>query len=779
MFLIAAALVFFWLSLPSPVFKDPCATVIEDRNGILLGARIAGDEQWRFPESVSAPYKYEKALIQFEDRYFYYHNGINPVSFIRALIHNLKAGRVVSGGSTISMQVIRLSRKGRSRTIFEKIVEACLALRLELGYSKREILRLYASHAPFGGNVVGIDAAAWRYFGKKPEMLSWAEAATLAVLPNSPSLIYPGKNHDRLLDKRNRLLTMLHRSGYITGDEFRLACSESLPGKPFPLPSLCPHLLDRAVKEGWKGKRLTTSIDAHLQALTNNIIKRYHDMHKGNKVNNAAVVVLNVESGNALVYAGNTYDPDHPEFQCDVDIIVSPRSTGSILKPFLYAAMLSDGQLLPSSLVADIPMQIGSFMPENYSYTYDGAVPAKRALSRSLNIPAVKMLQQYGVDRFSFMLKKTGLTTLHKPASHYGLSLILGGAEASLWDLAGAYASMARTLNHYGTYDSRYSKADFHPPSYVANDIKKTSGTDKSSVFRASAIWFTFEAMNEVSRPDEDASWQEFTSSSKIAWKTGTSYGSRDAWSIGCNPRYVVAVWVGNSGGEGRPGVTGLTYAAPLMFEVFKSLKQGAWFYPPYDDMMRMPVCRHSGYKAGSICQMVDTIWVPKQGVKTKICPYHQMIHLDASGQWRVTSDCENVVNMRHQPWFVLPPVMEYYFKAKNPFYQSLPPFRDDCQPVESPIKSLEMIYPKNNSKIYIPLDVDGNREKAVFKAAHHLQGVKIFWYLNGSYSGTTSGFHQLALSPPAGKHRLTLVDEKGEYLFIHFEVLDKKSAKK
>ncbi|HOY31728.1 MAG TPA: penicillin-binding protein 1C [Bacteroidales bacterium] len=774
--LVILFVVFFGFSLPRPLFEDPASSVMEDCHGVLLGARIASDGQWRFPPNDKVPEKFQKALVLFEDRFFYVHNGLNPVSMAKAAYKDVKAGKIVSGGSTITMQVIRLSRKGKARTVFEKIIEAFLAVRLELTYSKQEILAHYSANAPFGSNVVGIDAAAWRYFGKNADQLSWAEAATLAVLPNSPALIFPGKNQEKLKHKRNSLLVKLYLNKYITQEQLQLARNEPLPGKPYPLPQTAMHLLDRAVKEGHRGKRVKTTVDVYLQEMVSSVVERYHEKHKANQVNNAAVLVLEVESGNVLAYVGNTSATGHPEYGCNVDVITSPRSTGSILKPFLYAAMLNDGQLLPNALVPDIPIQLGGFVPENYSLTYDGAVSAKRALSRSLNVPAVKMLQSYGISRFSYMLKKVGLTTLNKPPSHYGLAIILGGAEASLWDMAGAYASMARTLNHYQNYNSLYDKNDFHPAGYIYKEQeKKSQGRDKNSVLNASSIWFTFEAMNEVSRPDEDMEWQQYSSSAKIAWKTGTSYGSRDAWAIGVNPDYVVAVWVGNSDGEGRPGMTGLTYAAPVMFEVFKSLKPQGWFYAPYDDMIQMAVCRHSGFRAISVCELADTVWVPKNGTKTPGCPYHQMIQLDAGGQWRVNSECESVSNMQFQKWFVLPPVMEYFYKSKNPFYKMLPPYREDCLPHENETAGIDMIYPKNNSRIYLPVDLNGEREKVVFKAAHRITGTKIFWYLDDAFIGITRDFHQMGLAPCAGNHKITLVDQKGQRLSLNFEIIDKK----
>ena len=401
-------------------------------SGILLGAKISDDRQWRFPQINTVPDKFKKAIIEFEDRHFYFHPGLNPYSLIRALIQDVRKRKIVSGGSTITMQVIRISRKNKSRTFFEKFIEIILSFRLELTYSKNEILALYASNAPFGGNVVGLEAASWRYFGRPPEKLSWSEIATIAVLPNSPSLIFPGKNHEKLLNKRNRLLDKLHKAHFIDDIDLRLAKSEPIPGKPFPLPQLAQHLLERSITDGHKGEQVYSTIDVFLQSKVNEIIAQHQVKLKANEINNAAALVLDVNSGDVLAYIGNT-ESMNPQDGSYVDIITSPRSTGSILKPYLYVAMLNDGMLVPTMLVPDIPTQISGYVPLNYSQTFDGAIPAKRALARSLNVPAVRMLQSFGFERFNYFLKKLGMTTLNKPALHYGLTIILGGAEGKLW----------------------------------------------------------------------------------------------------------------------------------------------------------------------------------------------------------------------------------------------------------------------------------------------------------------------------------------------------------
>lgn len=801
-----------WLfCLPRPLFQKPLSVVVEDRNSELLGARIAADGQWRFPAVDTIPEKYAACLVSFEDKRFWWHPGVDPLSLGRALWLNLKKGRVVNGGSTLTMQVIRLARDNPPRTMWQKMVEIFMATRLELTYSKREILSLYASNAPFGGNVVGLEAASWRYYGKRPHLLTWAESATLAVLPNAPALIHPGRNRGALLEKRNRLLEKLRDTGKLTPFECELSQQEPLPGEPLPLPQLAPHLLNRLTTEGgrwkiegggWKVEgrrwgvvdffypstlhplpsalhRFRTTIDIDLQRRITEILRRRQAIYRGNGIHNMAAVVLEVSTGDVLAYVGNVSDAgkEHGE---SVDIIAAPRSTGSILKPYLYALALESGDILPKSLLHDVPTQLGRYRPENFSETYDGAVPARRALIRSLNVPFVLLLQQYGLEKFHFNLQRLGLSTLNRPAEHYGLSLILGGAEANLLDIANIYACMARELGSFYDRNGRYAPDDFRPPNFIFQK-KPTSNrhslTTNYQILSAGAIWHTFEAMREVERPNSAGEWELFSASRPIAWKTGTSFGFRDAWAAGVTPRYAVGIWVGNADGEGRPGLLGVEMAAPVLFEIFEQLPPGGgrWFDPPYDDMAQAAVCRQSGYRAGQYCE-ADTVWIPESGLKAAVCPYHHLLHLDASGQWQVSSDCESPDRMQHRAWFVLPPVEEFYFKSKNPSYHSPPPFRADCLASQTGQyhAPMQLIYPKHPTKIYVPVDLDGTLSSTVFQVAHRKPGTEIFWHLDGTYLGSTTTFHQMALQPAIGQHQLTLVDKDGFRLEQRFEIVGK-----
>ncbi|TKC09501.1 penicillin-binding protein 1C [Pedobacter frigoris] len=778
------AVLIFLFSLPSKLFKFPTSYVVEASNGELLSAAIAKDGQWRFPAADTVPDKFAKCIVAFEDKRFYGHPGVDILALSRAMRLNVKARRVVSGGSTITMQVVRLYRR-ESRTMIQKLIEVLLAFRLEFSNSKQDILKLYAANAPFGSNVVGLDAAAWRYFGRSAKSLSWGEMATLAVLPNSPSLVHPGKNSPKLIKKRNDLLDKMARLGIIDVQTAQLSKLEPIPGKPLELPQYAPHLLNRFKSEytslskstdAVKSTRITSTLNYDLQLRVNSLLKRYNNRYRANDINNIAAMVLDVRNGSVISYVGNIYQPEVAELESHVDMIKAARSPGSTLKPLLYGSMLNDGFILPRTLVADVPTQIGGYSPQNYDLGYDGAIPADKALSRSLNIPAVKMLQNYKYQRFYDKLKRMGLSTLNKPADHYGLSLILGGSEVTMWDLAKTYMGMARTLNHFNDYKGKYNPHDYDVPVYIAgkrDDRFDDFETEVASVLDYGSIWNTFNAMEELMRPGEEGLWEQFSSSQRLAWKTGTSFGFRDAWAIGLNPDYVVCVWVGNADGEGRPGLTGIDAAAPVLFDIFKLLPSGKWFKKPANQLKNIVVCRKSGYKAGEYCTDKVLEQVSPAGEKTTLCPYHKMVHLDRTTTYRVTDACEAPSMMVHKAWFVLPPAMEYYYKIKNSDYKDLPPFKAGCDDGGGNYV-MDMIYPKNNASVYIPIEFDGTRGKVVLNATHRNQGMMIYWHIDNEYIATTKDYHQLAVSPAPGKHTLTLVDENGERLVQVFTVLEK-----
>ncbi len=768
-------LALYYASSPSRLFIQPTSYVVEDASGKLLSASIAPDGQWRFPHNSEVPAHFIDCITTFEDKRFFKHPGIDLVAFARAARANMNT-TATQGGSTISMQVVRISQQNNRRTILNKVKETLLAVRLELSFSKQKILALYASNAPFGGNIVGLDAAAWRYFGRSPRQLSWGEMATLAVLPNAPSLVHPGKNRQELLNKRNRLLDQLVASGKLSPQDAELAKLEPLPGKPMPLPQEAPHLLQLFKKQN-KGTghstRLSSTVDGNLQAQVKDIINRHHALLKNNGINNICALVLDVETGNTMAYIGNVYQPLDKEIESDVDVVQAARSPGSALKPILYAAMLSDGLILPNSLVPDVPTQISGYTPQNFDLGYDGAIPANRALARSLNVPAVRLLQQYKYARFYGVLQQYGITTLTNPTDFYGLSLILGGCEVKMWDLAGLYASMARVLNHQVAEQGIMKAADIHPPRYSKTQVFTAQKSASGFTLDPTSVYFSFEAMQEVMRPGEEGLWQQFTSSKKIAWKTGTSFGFRDGWAVGVTPKNVVAVWVGNTDGEGKAGLVGIETAAPVMFDIFRLLPSVSWFRSPVYNYSYVPVCRQTGFRANIDCGEVDTLKMPPLAGRSPQCPYHFMVNLDASSTYRVHDGCESPTNMLQKSWFILPPAMEFYYRQRNHDYKQLPPFKAGCADLGE-AKNIEIIYPSIGMKIYVPLEMDGQKGKTVFTATHKNSNAKIFWSIDEAFVGTTERYHQLAVSPAPGVHLLTLTDEKGNRVSRSFEILEK-----
>lgn len=756
----------YFKSLPQPLFTKTHAQVLLDRQGRLLSAHIADDGQWRFPAIEKVPEKFATALIQFEDRRFQDHSGVDFLALMRATYDNVRQQRIVSGASTLSMQVIRLARGNPPRTLPEKAVELLRAWRLESVYSKDEILQLYASHAPFGGNVVGLEAAAWRYFARDPEQLSWAEQAMLAVLPNNPALIHPGRNRSQLLKKRNRLLARLYEVKALSKLDYELAVAEPLPEAPHLLPRLAPHLLDSLAARYPQGERFRSTIDANLQQQLYALAQRTGDQLALEGIQNLAVLVIDNHSMETRAYIGNRPDMDYRvELGHAIDMVQRQRSTGSTLKPLLFADMLEQGLILPDSLVADVAVNYTGFTPQNFNRQYHGAVTAREALARSLNIPFVNLLSLRGVDPFLMYLRQMGFQHMQRSARDYGLSLVLGGAEASLWELTVAYANLAHLAQEPITKQVYWQQG--------RRLQTETAGSDRVATLSAATAWLTLDSLLAVARPGDEGYWDKFSSSRKVAWKTGTSYGQRDAWAIGTTPDYTVGVWVGNANGEGRAGLTGTQSAAPILFNTFNFLPIGkAWFQRPDAQMTEVNICRDDGYLSNGFCT-TKAVKIPSSSHFARITPYHQRIYLDETQQWRVNSDCESVGSMQARDWFVLPPDQAYFYKQYHADYQPLPPWRADCvAQIANQQDALSVIYPQEGTQIYLPRELDGKLGEVVFRAVPPHPEDLLYWHLDNQFLGTTQNFHQFAAQPMSGKHRLAVVDEAGNRVERNFEVL-------
>lgn len=757
----------WWVfALPRPLFKMPLATVIEDAQGNLLSARIARDGQWRFPSVDSLPQKFQVCVRVFEDRRFWQHPGVDFRALARAFRQNIREGRIVSGASTINMQVIRLSRENPPRTLGQKILEIFLAIRLEVAYPKEDILQLWADNAPFGGNVVGLEAASWRYYGKASALLSWAEAATLAVLPNSPALIHPGRNREALTKKRNRLLANLLSLGELDQASYELAISEPLPGAPLPLPSLAPHLLQHIVATNGPG-RWIVSIDGQLQQRLIRLAQQQQLRLSGNGIHNLGILIMDTESGRVLAYVGNLSKLGK-EHSPQVDLIQAPRSPGSLLKPLLYSLAVQQGVILPQELLPDIPSVFGGFRPENFHESYSGAVPANQALARSLNIPFVHLLKKYGVAPFHNALREWQFDFINQGPDHYGLSLILGGCEVSLWQATAWYGSMGRMLLHQKAFQGQYDPKDWRLPNYLylAPQITKPKLQNAPGLVGAGAAWATIQALETLERPDSEGDWEAFNSSHRMAWKTGTSFGFRDAWAVGLDPKYTIGVWVGNADGEGRPGLVGVLAAAPILFAARQLLPASpkGWFEAPLNDLAPALVCQQSGMLARSFCP-ADSVLLPVRKSGGEVCSLHELIYLDQTGL-RVSQQCLGPNETpQARAWFVLPSLQAYYYRQQHPTYTTLPSWRKDCRPSFESTPRMQWIYPTHATRIKIPRNWKGEAEAVIFSVAHRQSDATIHWHLDGTYLATTQQLHTLELQPSVGSHQLTLIDQDGQRL--------------
>ncbi|MFA8298837.1 MAG: penicillin-binding protein 1C [Hyphomicrobiales bacterium] len=712
-------------------FNTSYSITIYDQKKQLIGARVAKDGQWRFTDTKSIPSHFEKSILSFEDANFYLHPGIDPKGIVRAIYLNLKNGKIVSGGSTITMQLARILRGYKRRNIYEKYMEACLAIALELKYTKEEILLKYMNTAPFGGNVVGIDAAAWRYFGHSISNLTLSESACLAVLPNAPSLIHPGKNKEKLKNKRNKLLKKLLKEKKISNSEYKLALLEKIPEKPKQLPNDFFHYFNYISKSHTHNSdKIITTLDSQIQKKGNDILSKHLKRHSANFIFNGCVLIIDNTTGAIKAYVGNNPNLINSANSPMVDMIQANRSTGSVIKPILFAQALSEGIITTSSLLEDIPIYLKKFTPKNFNEHFDGLVSAKEALKRSLNIPFVKLLQEYGVEKFHNNLTELDMqiATRFEP-DHYGLSLILGGAETSPWEIGNTYFKLSQFLKQ-STSNDVLENNDIY--SVKPLNIRKKRSLNLSPA----AIFQTFNVLAE--KKHLEAQGQTYHLNQKVAWKTGTSFGFRDGWCVGVSNDYIVVVWVGNADGEGRPNLTGSLTAAPVLFDIMNVLhkKSPSWFKKPFEYLYPITICKETGYRPSRFCD-IDSIKLCTNKPKVKTCPYHKKINDKAI--------------------FVTSPIISYYYNQTN---------------VLSSItnKRFQIIAPRNNQSIFLPKNLANKQNSFIAKAVCKDQ--ILFWQLNGVFIGTTKLKHEINIGLRKGKNHLSVTDEYGNTESVIFTVI-------
>ena len=541
-------LALLWLAdrlWPLPLPADDLARVVVAEDGTPLWRFADADGVWRYPvgrEQVSPLYL--QALLAYEDRWFYSHPGVNPLALARAAWLNLRGGRVVSGGSTLSMQVARLLDP-HPRTLPGKLRQLWRTAQLEWYLSKDQILEIYLDRAPFGGTLQGVAAASWAYLGKSPLHLTPAEAALLAVLPQAPSRLRPDRHPRRAQQARDKVLQRLADNQVWPARQVAEAREEPLLLAPRQEPALAP-LLARRLNHGNSPPLIRTTLDASLQ-------RRLEDLLLGWRARlpertSAAVLVVESQTMAVRAYLGSVDLGDERRFG-HVDMVSALRSPGSTLKPFLYGMAMDDGLIHSESLLQDVPRRYGDYRPGNFSMGFSGPVSASSALALSLNLPAVQLLEAYGPKRFAAQMRSGGVPLILPPLAEPNLSLILGGAGSRLEDLVGGYAALAR--------QGHSARIRLQPQDPLVERRLLSPGS----------AWIIRRILAGQARPDRDPS-AELVQRPQLAWKTGTSYGFRDAWSIGVGPRYLIGVWIGRPDGTPVPGQFGLASAAPLMLQV-------------------------------------------------------------------------------------------------------------------------------------------------------------------------------------------------------------------
>ncbi len=738
-------------ALPKPHFAVPYATVLTVA-GTPAAIAPSADEQIRFVPKAEVPTRLATCLVAYEDQRFYKHIGIDPAALVRAARANLSAGRVRQGGSTITMQVARLAGTPGGRHLGRKLLEMAQALYLEATLSKADILALWAGHAPFGGNTVGLEAAAWRYFGQPPAQLTWAECATLAVLPNAPGMLHPGRSRSRLLARRNGLLQKLARQGVLPATALASALAEPLPEGMGQLPNRHPHLLAAAVAAHPQGAERTLTIRPEVQQQVEQMLMQQRPGLEAQGITNMACLVAEAGTGRVVAYVGNLAQAP----AAFVDAAQAPRSYGSLLKPWLFAYALDAGLLAPQAWVEDVPRLYGRFAPQNYYNEYAGFVGADKALARSLNLPFVGLLQAFGQRRFFAQMQAAGLRHLAQPADHYGLAFILGSAEATLWEMTRLYTLSSQRIQglplRFGVF---------------ADSLQPQAGEALPS---AGALFAAWQALREATRPELAPYSQQLAAQLPVAWKTGTSQGLRDAWAVGCTPTYTVAVWCGNANGAGRPGLTGIKVAAPVMFDVLAQLPQPKGFFTRPAGGKMVALCRTSGWPAGRNCPEADTAWVPAGSLGAAQCSFHMQRWVDGQGQ-RVEANCFAMADARPAIELALPPLPAYYaYRA-----QALPmplPWRPGCRPQAA--AQLTLLTPTPGSRYLLPAPVAPARLPQLVLAATTSQPQQtLFWHLDGRCVGTTTGQgrQQLVVRLAAGPHKLVLVSADGQAAEAAFTV--------
>jgi len=751
--LLAALALHLAFPLPTENLSRLHASFVYDRDGHLLTCFASPDSYWRQPVALSdiSPHLIE-AILACEDRWFYYHPGVNPVSLIGAAVDNLRAGHVVRGGSTITMQIARMMEP-KERSYSGKVREMFRAVQLELSYSKDELLEMYLNLAPYGGNIDGVRAACTFYFDKPPAELTWSEIAILVALPSSPNRFRPDRHPTACRERRNTILNHLHHQGVLTADQHAAALAEEWPRARQGRPTTALHFSRDIAGRNPDRSTINSTINGRLQYLCERLATAYHTELTERGIHNLSLAVIHNATGDLLAAVGS---PDFKDQRHSGQIngVRSLRSPGSTLKPFVYAAGFDIGLITPSSRLQDIPVNYAGYSPENYDEVYHGVVRADEALIQSFNVPAVNLTAEVGLTDFYNLLTAGGITSFNKQPAEYGLPLVLGCAEVSLLELTNLYA----TLGRQGLYRP-------------VRDLLDAPVDSAYRILSPEASWLTTDILTSLQRPVLPSSWESTTGMPTVAWKTGTSYGRRDAWAVGCTPVYTIGVWAGNFSAEGSPYLVGAEAAAPLMLELFNEITGATekdWFDRPPGIATR-EVCAVSGLLPGPACRhRVREVYI--DGVSSlKGCDVHRVLFVDRATGFRLQPACAPTALVDTQIVVQWPARLSTWMIAQGQA-RPLPPLHPDCNSQtaeETPV----ITSPEPDAVFELVSGIPVEYQSILFEASAELTSGRVHWFLDDVWFASCESGGRVFYPPEPGNHRLLCVDETGRSSRTYFSV--------
>lgn len=743
----------------------PYSQIIEASDGSLLHASLASDGQWRMQagiEDITGPLK--KAILFKEDRYFYDHPGINPLSVARALASNLFQGRRTSGASTITMQVARLLDPA-SRTYGHKFLEMFRALQLEWHYSKDQILVMYFNLAPFGSNIVGIKAAAERYFDKSPSQLSLAELTTLSVIPNRPNSLVIGKDDAAAQKERDKWLRRFRSARLFPAGIIRDALAEPLHAYRHNMPSLAPQFCLR-IHQLYPGRMLVrSSLNLPVQSRAQLLLEGYMSTLNLKGIHNGAVMIIDNRTHEVAGYLGSE-DFTDTAAEGQVDGIRAVRSPGSALKPLLYGMAFDQGLITPKTVINDVPLNFRGYAPENYDRQFNGPVTAEYALENSLNIPAVRLLDQIGVHPFVSRLAEAGFGEIRADERELGLSLILGGCGVRLDEMTGLYSALA---NEGKFYPLSWLKTDVDRSGPLSSTHWKVKRENISRLLSPAAAFMITDILSKADRPDLPPAMAAAGDLPAVAWKTGTSYGRRDAWSIGYNRDFTVGIWIGNFTGNGVADLSGATIATPLLFQIFNAIDhnpQGKWYTPPASVRTRL-VCVVTGKPPADFCnQLVMDYYIP--GISSNaICDHLKRVWVSADGKMSYCTSCLPATGYLTRWYPNISPELAGYDEAHHIPYEKIPPHNPSCSRVfqgSSPV----ITSPYGGLSYF----VERKEGQQLMLACTTSNDVKtVYWYINDRFLVREPSGTKIFFTPQAPEIKISCTDDKGRNSDIYIRV--------